>query len=110
MDIPEAIGQLEALPTTSAIADELVSMGIKAYQGIPTMCAIAVYIQETTGEHTAIGLRSIAERGARPDLAGITAYADSSGCGGTACFAPKVAQFVREFDEGQHPKLLVEEY
>lgn len=107
MDIPEAIGRLEALPTTSAIADELVSMGIKGYQGIPHNCAIAVYVHETTGLWTGIGAQSIAIGGGEPRYLGITAYVGISPRG-INCAAPKVAEFIREFDQGKYPKLFVE--
>ena len=108
MDIPEAIACLDALPTPDAIADELVSMGIKAHQGEPHACAIAVYLHETVGVAVGIGTLSLTVGNGPVRREGIIAYPADSWAG-TRCKAPRVAEFVHEFDRGKYPKLLKEE-
>src|SRR6202012_4220662 len=106
MDIPEAIARLEVLPTPDAIADELVSMGIKAHQGEPHACAIAVYLHETAGVDVGVGTSSLYVGPEKKRVrTGIVAYFGDS-WRGTQCDAPRVAEFVHEFDRGKYPKLL----
>lgn len=45
----EAVRRLENLPTTDAIADELVSMGIKAEPSCAYACVLAEYFLQETG-------------------------------------------------------------
>lgn len=110
MDIPEALKQLEDLPTSAAIADELVSMGITAERSQPDSCAIARYLWRTTGEEVAIALR---RHWVGPDYltAGIIAIADyhTDHTLRTAYSTPKIARFVAEFDRGDYPKLDIEQ-
>ena len=97
MDIPEAIKRLDDLPTADAIADELVSMGVKGTRSSPTRCAVAVYLMEITGErrHVGLGLGQADAVSTRDSLSAMKDYH----------IAPKVAQFIRGFDNGQYPKL-----
>jgi hypothetical protein len=110
MDIPEALKQLEDLPTTAAIADELASMSITAQRSQPDSCAIARYLWKATGEEVAI---SVKRHWVGPDYvpAGIIATADfrTDHALWTSYTMPRIARFVVEFDRGEYPKLDVEQ-
>lgn len=106
----EALQKLENLPTTAAIADELVSMGIKAKPRKGDDCAIAYYLAETTGSWVGVGLHY---EGYDPnpltplELLGVVLVV--GGQRRQLLSMPKVARFIHEFDEGAYPKLVLEE-
>lgn len=97
MNIPEALKRLDDLPTADAIADQLVSMGVGGIRMSPTKCAIAVYLWSVTGERVRVGL-------ARETSDGLTTRSPLS-TEAELHSAPRVAQFIRGFDNGSYPKL-----
>lgn len=121
MNSKEALQKLENLPTTAAIADELISMGIKATPKKATHCAIAYYLKETTGQQVAVGLHTaIHSDGEAWEIDGVVALVVGGQTFSSAMPAlldyerqsltmPQVGRFISEFDEGKYPKLLLEE-
>jgi hypothetical protein len=115
----EALQKLEDLPTTAAIADELVSMGIKATPRKSEHCAIAYYLQETTGQQVAVGLHTaIHGDGEAMKIDGVVVVAGGHGVGPAMAVLldyerrsltmPQVGRFISEFDEGKYPKLVAD--
>lgn len=120
MERHEALQRLENLPTTAAIADELVSMGITAQPRKGDRCAIAVYMKQTTGEAVSVGLQYLGAVFAsdnEDEAIGVTLHGNGTDVAPQSFDfyssrsklwnypTPKVAQFIREFDMGVYPKL-----
>lgn len=120
MNTKEALQKLEDLPTTAAIADELVSLGIQATPKKAEHCAIAYYLKETTGSQVAVGLHTaihgdgeameidgvvlvVGGQGLLPAMAALLDYERLT------LTMPQVGRFISEFDAGAYPKLLLEE-
>jgi hypothetical protein len=113
----EALQKLENLPTTAAIADELVSMGIKARPKKSDECAIACYLTVTTGCHVGVGLNIDGHTDGNEELIGVVLVGRQALSSAVAALLnydrqilqmPQVAHFIREFDEGKYPKLVEE--
>lgn len=106
-----ALRKLENLPTTAAIADELVSMGIKAKPKKGSECAIAYYLAETTGSRVGVGLHYEGGLAEPLEFLGVILVGEDNGreyCR-QAFLMPRVAEFIHEFDGGAYPKLVLEE-
>jgi len=113
----EALQKLENLLTTAAIADELVSMGIKAKPRNGYECAIAYYLVETTGRHVGVGLNMVIDNDGNDELRGLVLVGTCALSSTMTALIdydrqilqmPQVAHFIREFDEGKYPKLVEE--
>lgn len=105
MNTNDALQRLEDLPTTAAIADELVSMGIKAKPRKGSSCAIAVYLdQEVQVDHyRSIGLEF---RSSKDEPRSVIVHGDVES---DFYKMPRVAKFVQEFDQELYPKLVLGE-
>lgn len=105
MNTNDALQRLEDLPTTAAIADELVSMGIKAKPRKGSSCAIAVYLDQAvaTDAYRSIGLEFV-PRGDEPRSVVVHGDVESD-----FYTMPRVAKFVQEFDQELYPKLVLGE-
>lgn len=106
MNTNDALQRLEDLPTTAAIADELVSMGIKAKPRKGSSCAIAVYLdQEVQVDHyRSIGLEF---RSSEDEPRSVVVHSTHPEGGFYAM--PRVAKFVQELDQNLYPKLVLGE-
>lgn len=103
MTLPEAIKRLEDLPTPASVADELVSMGIKARTACSDQCAIAEYFLLTTGMDCVVGIKDLHPLMDEP----VGAFVNFGRAGGvTTLLSQKIGQFARNFDLGLYPKLI----
>lgn len=109
MDIDEAIQHLDNLPTTEAIADELVSMGITAQQGCPDQCALAHYFHVTTdATFVAVSIRYRNGRSPSGVVGGMVGIRTSLDTTDSRVLSPQIGRFAAEFDRGYYPKLVEE--
>lgn len=105
LTLSEAIKRLEDLPTTDAVADELVSRGITATPRCADSCALAEYFFRTTGLDCIVGIKD--ERPLVDNPVG--AFLNTGGRLGTVLLSQKLGQFARNFDLGLYPKLIIKD-